>query len=270
MITSATSPKSYAKPEQGARDPIKVNTNMTTPSSDRNPSGVWKSQDERPLPPPPFLRQIFTDMWEGMFALLIWTLALWVMTMPVILAGTLSVPLGIIVAAFTTAPGFASLLVPAANAARGGFARLADAPRGLIRLYGRSVALALPLVILAALSWTTGDIVKAFPGRAELSLIWALQIGFMVAMVILHVYLYPIQALYNIPLKQTVALAGVLTGKCLWQTLVLLALGVALLAATMIHPLVWLFVPGIWCVVVTNATFRMVRRVVPSLTGIDK
>jgi hypothetical protein len=45
---------------------------------------------------------------------------------------------------------------------------------------------------------------------------------------------------------------------------------VALLAATLIHPLVWLFVPGIWCVVVTNATVRMVRRLVPSLTGIDK
>ncbi len=243
---------------------------MTTPSSDRNPPGVWKSQDERPLPPPPFLRQIFTDLWEGMFALLIWTLAVWVMTMPVILAGTLSVPLGLMVAAFTTAPGLASLLVPAANAARGGFARLADAPRGLIRLYGRSVALALPLVILAALGWTTGDIVKVFPGRAELSLIWALQVGFVAVMVTLHVYLYPIQALYNIPLKQTIALAGVLAGKHLWQTLALLVLGVALLAATLIHPLVWLFVPGIWCVVVTNATFRMVRRVLPSLTGIDK
>ena len=243
---------------------------MTTPSSGRNPSGVWKSQDERPLPPPPFLRQIFTDMWEDMFALLIWTVVVGVMTIPVLLAGMLSVPLGIIVAAFTTAPGFASLLVPAANAARGGFARLGDVPRGLIRLYGRSVALALPLVILAAISWTTGDIIRAFPGRAELSLIWALQIGFMVTMVILHVYLYPILALYDTSLRQTVALAGVLAGKCLWQTLVLLALGVALLAATMIHPLVWLFVPGIWCVVVTNATFRMVRRLVPSLTGIDK
>ncbi len=243
---------------------------MTLPTSERNPSGLWKSHDERPLPPPPFLRQIFTDMWEGMFALLVWTLAVGVMTMPVILAGTLSVPLGMIVAAFTSAPGFASLLAPAANAARGGFARLGDAPRGLIRLYGRSVALALPLAILAALSWITSDIVRAFPGRAELSLIWALQIGSILAAAILHLYLYPILALYDTSLRQALALAAVLTGKCLWQTLLLLILGVALLAATLIHPLVWLFVPGIWCVVVTNSTFRMVRRVLPSLTGIDK
>ena len=243
---------------------------MTIPSSDRDPSGIWKSHDERPLPPPPFLRQVFTDMWEGMFALLVWTLALWVMTMPVILAGTLSVPLGMLVAAFTTAPGLASLLVPAANAARGGFARLADAPRGLIRLYGRSVALALPLAILAALNWVTSDIVKAYPGRAELSLVWALQVGFILVMAILHLYLFPLLALYDTPLKQTVALAAVLIGKCFWQTLVLLVVGVALLTATLIHPLVWLFVPGIWCVIVANATWRMVRRVVPSLTGIDK
>ena len=243
---------------------------MTIPSSDRDPSGVWKSHDERPLPPPPFLRQVFTDMWEGMFALLVWTLALWVMTMPVILAGTLSVPLGMLVAAFTTAPGLASLLAPAANAARGGFARLADAPRGLIRLYGRSVALALPLAILAALNWVTSDIVKAYPGRAELSLVWALQVGFILVMAILHLYLYPLLALYDTPLKQTIALAAALIGKCFWQTLALLVMGVALLTATLIHPLVWLFVPGIWCVIVTNATWRMVRRVVPSLTGIDK
>ena len=243
---------------------------MTIPSSDRDPSGIWKSHDERPLPPPPFLRQVFTDMWEGMFALLVWTLALWVMTMPVILAGTLSVPLGMLVAAFTTAPGLASLLVPAANAARGGFARLADAPRGLIRLYGRSVALALPLAILAALNWVTSDIVKAYPGRAELSLVWALQVGFILVMAILHLYLFPLLALYDTPLKQTIALAAALIGKCFWQTLALLIVGVALLTATLIHPLVWLFVPGIWCVIVANATWRMVRRVVPSLTGIDK
>jgi hypothetical protein len=243
---------------------------MTIPSSDHNPSEAWKSHDERPLPPPPFMRQVFTDMWEGMFALLVWTLVVWVITIPVILAGTISVPLGMLVAAFTSAPGVASLLVPAANAARGGFARLGDAPRGLIRLYGRSVALALPLVILAALNWITSDIVKAFPGRAELSLIWALQVGFVLATVVLHLYLYPILALYDAPLRQTVTLAAVLAGKYLWQTLALLAVGAVLLAATLIHPLVWLFVPGIWCVIVTNATLRMVRRVMPSLTGIDK
>jgi len=244
---------------------------MTMPPSDRDPSGVWKSRDdERPLPPPPFMRQIFTDMWEGMFALLVWTVALWAITIPVMLAGTISVPLGMLVAAFTTAPGFASLLVPAANAARGGFARLGDALRGLIRLYGRSVALALPLAILAAINWGTSDIVKAYPGRAELSLIWALQVGFILVMAILHLYLYPLLALYNTGLKQTIALAAVLIGRCLWQTMALLLVAVALLAATLIHPLVWLFVPGIWCVIVTNATWRMVRRVVPSLTGIDK
>ena len=243
---------------------------MTLPTSERDPSGVWKSHDERPLPPPPFMRQVFTDMWEGMFALLIWTVALWAITIPVILAGTLSVPLGMLVAAFTSAPGLASLLVPAANAARGGFARLADAPRGLTRLYRRSVVFALPLAILAALNWITSDIVKAYPGRAELSLVWALQVGFILVMAILHLYLYPLLALYDTPLKQTIALAAALIGKCFWQTLALLVVGAALLTATLIHPLVWLFVPGIWCVIVTNATWRMVRRVVPSLTGIDK
>ena len=209
-------------------------------------------------------------MWEGMFPLLVWTVVLWVITIPVMLAGTISVPLGMLVAAFTTAPGFASLLVPAANAARGGFSRLGDALRGFIRLYGRSVALALPLIILAAINWSTSDIVKAYPGRSELSLIWALQVGFILVMAILHVYVYPILALYNSPLKQTVALAAVLIGRCLWQTLVLFVVAMVLLAATLIHPLVWLFVPGIWCVIVTNATWRMVRRVVPGLTGIDK
>ena len=209
-------------------------------------------------------------MWEGMFALLIWTVALWAFTIPVILAGTLSVPLGMLVAAFTSAPGLASLLVPAANAARGGFARLADAPRGLIRLYRRSVVFALPLAILAALNWITSDIVKAYPGRAELSLVWALQVGFILVMAILHLYLYPLLALYDTPLKQTIALAAALIGKCFWQTLALLVVGAALLTTTLIHPLVWLFVPGIWCVIVTNATWRLARRVVPSLTGIDK
>jgi len=244
---------------------------MTMPPSDRDPSGVWKSRDdERPLPPPPFMRQIFTDMWEGMFALLVWTVAVLAITIPVMLAGTISVPLGMLVAAFTSAPGLASLLVPAAKAARGGFARLGDALRGLIRLYGRSVALALPLAILTALNWVTSDIVKAYPGRAELSLVWALQVGFIFVVAILHVYVYPILALYDTTLKQTVALAAVLIGKCLWQTLALLIVGAALLATTLIHPLVWLFIPGIWCVVVTNATWRMVRQVVPGLAGIDK
>jgi hypothetical protein len=244
---------------------------MTMSSSDHDPSGVWKSRDdERPLPPPPFMRQIFSDMWEGMFPLLVWTIAVGVITIPVMLAGTMSVPLGMLVAAFTTAPGFASLLVPAANAARGGFSRLGDALRGFIRLYGRSVALALPLAALAAINWGTSGIVKAYPERAELSLVWALQIGFILVMAILHVYLYPLLALYNTGLKQTVALAALLIGRCLWQTLALLIVGVALLAATLIHPLVWLFVPGIWCVIVTNATWRMVGRVAPDLTGIDK
>jgi hypothetical protein len=247
-----------------------MNTNMTTPSYDHNPSGAWKSPEEPVLPPPSLMRQVFSNMWEGMFDLLVWTVAVWVITVPVILAGEISVPLGMLVAAFTSAPGLASLLVLAANSARGGFERLRDAPRGLIRLYGRSVALAVPLVILAAINWITSDMIKAFPGRLELRLIWALQGGFILAAVILHVYLYPILALYDTPLRHTVALAAVLARKCFWQTIALLVVGAMLLAATLIHPLVWLFVPGIWCVIVTNVTFRLVRRVIPSLIGIDK
>jgi hypothetical protein len=237
---------------------------MTTPTSGHNSSGVWKTPDEPSLPPPPFVRQIFTNMWEGMFDLLVWTGVVWVLTIPVILAGEISVPLGMLVAAFTSAPGLASLLAIAAKLARGGFARFGDAPRGLIRLYGRSVALALPLAILAAINWITSDMIKVFPARTEFSLIWALQAGFILAIVILHIYLYPILALYDTPLRQTAALAVVLARKCFWQTLLLLVVGMGLLAATLIHPLVWLLIPGIWCVIVTNTTFRLAPRVLPT------
>jgi hypothetical protein len=243
---------------------------MTTHPSDHNPPGEFQPLDEPSLPQPPFIRQIFTNMWEGMFDLLVWTGVVWVITIPVILAGEISVPLGMLMAAFTSAPGLASLQVVAANLARGGFARFGDPPRGLIRLYGRSVALALPLAILAAINWVTSDMIKMFPARTEFSLIWALQVGFILAIVILHIYLYPILALYNTPLRQTVALAVVLVRKCLWQTLSLLVVGVALLAATLIHPLVWLLIPGIWCVIVTNATFRLAPQVLPSPTGSGK
>jgi hypothetical protein len=243
---------------------------MTISTSDHNSSGDSKFPDEPSLPQPPFIRQIFTDMWEGMFDLLVWTGAVWVITIPVILVAEISVPLGMLVAAFTSAPGLASLLMLAANLTRGRFARLGDAPRGLVRLYGRSVALALPLVILAAINSITSDMIKMSPAHTEFNVIWALQVGFILAIVILHVYLCPILALYDTPLRQTVALAVVLVGKCFWQTLLLLTVGAALLAATLIHPLVWLFVPGIWCVIITNATFRLVPRVMPSPTGGDK
>ena len=54
------------------------------------------------------------------------------------------------------------------------------------------------------------------------------------------------------------------------QTLALLAVTLVLLALSTLHPLVWLVVPGVWCVIVVNAAWRMVQQAVPELAGIDK
>jgi uncharacterized membrane protein YesL len=244
---------------------------MTLPSSNpRRPSGGWRTEDERPLPEPGFVRKVAEDLWEGFFALFVWTVALWILGIPVIWAAVSSVPLGLLLAVLTLAPGLAGLMTIAGNLARGGFARLGDAWRGTFRLYWRSVALTLPMAFWAALILLTANIVSAFPERRELFIAWAFQVGIGMVGVMLHVYLFPILVLHDAAPRPAVGLAFMLAGKCIWQTLALLALGGVLLAATTLHPAVWLFVPGVWCVIAANATWRMTRQLAPNPDGIDK
>lgn len=230
----------------------------------------WHSEDEQPLPEPGFIRKVAEDVWEGLFSMVMWTLVLWVLGGVAIVAGVASAPLGLIVAACTLAPAVAGMMFMVGKMARGGFARVGDAWRGTLRLYGRSVALALPLVLVAALILATANIVRAFPDQSELFIAWALQLGIGLLIVAMHVYLFPVLALYDSTLKQTVGLAVVLAGRHVWQTVVLLALGAGLLALGMYIPLTWLLAPGVWCVVVMNATWRMARRLMPNPAGIDK
>ncbi len=226
---------------------------MSHPPSGRSP------EDERPLPELPFFRQVAGDLWDGYFTLIVWSLILWVLSVPGMLAGALTPPLGVLVSAFTIAPALAGLMVACGKAAQGGFARVGDAARGSLRLYWRSVLLALPLAILLSLVLLTADMINQFPDRLDMVMAWALQMGFGLAAAILHIYLLPVLALYDTPLKKTVQLAMVLVGRCVWQTLALMILGVVLLSLTMLHPLVWLIVPGVWCVVVMNFTWRTTR-----------
>ena len=132
------------------------------------------------------------------------------------------------------------------------------------------MALALPLALLLALIELSANIVSAVPDRRELAIALALQIGIGLTMAILHLYLLPILALLDTSPKQTVMLAVLLAGKFILQTLALLAVTVVLLALSTLHPLVWLLVPGVWCVIVVNAAWRMIQQAVPGWAGIDK
>lgn len=218
-------------------------------------SSGWASEDEQPLPERPFFRKILEDLWEGYFTLIVWTLLLWVVSIPVVVTG----PVGIILAVFLLAPGLAGLMVASGKAASGGFARLGDAARGTARVYWRSVALALPLGLLLELMLLTTNIVNQYPERQEMILALAFQRGLSLVIAVLHIYLLPLLALYDTSLKQTVQVSMAMVGKFPLQTLALLVAAAALLALTTIHPLVWLIVPGIWCVVVMNATWRLTK-----------
>jgi hypothetical protein len=77
-------------------------------------------------------------------------------------------------------------------------------------------------------------------------------------------------ALYDFPVKRTVLVSAVLASKYVLQTIALLVVAAALFAATSFHPLIWLFVIGAWCVIATNATWRMARALLPDSDGIDK
>jgi uncharacterized membrane protein YesL len=140
----------------------------------------------------------------------------------------------------------------------------------MLRLYWRSVALTLPLALLVWLILSSADTASKNPGQGVLTISVAFQIGLGLTLVVLHLYLLPLLALLDTPLKQTGILAVLLAGKFIWQTLALLAVSLALLALTNLHPLVWLAVPGVWCVIVVNAAWRMARQAVPDLAGIDK
>ena len=246
---------------------------MLMPVHSSNPHrtpGGWPSEDERPLPEPGFIRKIGEDLWEGFFVLFVWTLALGILSIPIIVAVSVAVPLGLLVAALTLAPALAGMMCMAGNMARGGFGRLGDAWRGVRRLYWRSVALTLPVAIWVTLLVVTANVVSAFPERRELLIGWAFQVGIGIVAAVLHIYLFPILALHDASLRQAVGLALTLAGKYVWQTLSLLALGGGLLVAAMFYPVVWLFAPEIWCVIAANATWRLTRRLAARPGGIDK
>lgn len=234
-------------------------------------SGVWSEEDAKPLPEPAFLRKIFEDLWDGLFVLVVWGLLLWLLGLVALYAGLVFLPLGLLIAAFTVAPGLVGLMSVCAKSARGGFMRLGDAWHGTRRFYRRSVMLTLPLAVIGALIWITQDIVRMYPERQELALSLALQVGIALTAVVLSIYVYPVLPLYDTRPRKTMLLAGVLVTRFLWQTGLLMILGLALLAATMLHPLVWLFIVGPWCVVAANTTYRLARRILPEPeSAIDK
>ena len=230
----------------------------------------WSSEADRPPPEPTFLRKVLSDIWDGSFALLVWTLLLWVTGFMFIFASIMGRPLALLVAVLGIVPVLAGMLVMAGRSAKGSFMRLGDAWRGTRRLYWRSVALTLPLALLLMLIELSANIASAAPDHPELTIALALQIGVGLTIGILHLYLLPLLALLDTSLKQTAMLAVLLAGKFILRTLALLAVTVVLLALSTLHPLVWLVVPGVWCVIVVNAAWRMVQRAAPGLAGIDK
>ncbi len=224
-----------------------------------HPYTGWSPEDDRPLPELPFWRKVAEDLWEGYFTLLVWSFFMWLISILRTMAGIFFAPLELLVAIFTVGPLMTGLMVASGKAAQGGFNRLGDAARGTVRLYWRSVALALPLVIFGALILFTAKLVSDFPERQEMVPAWVLQIGISLTLAILHIYLLPLLALYETPFKRTVQWAMALVVKSIWRTLALMVLGAGLLALTFIHPLIWVLVPGLWCVVVVNATWRMTK-----------
>lgn len=229
----------------------------------RNRSGVWAPEDDQPLPEPPYFKKILLDLWEGLFTLVVGGLVVWFLLFTMVILGSEFLLLGLVIAAVLVAPAVAGLMVPCAKSARGGFLRLGDAARGVWRLYGRAVVLALPLVVLVAIMSLTSQIASAFPGRQELVFSLALQAGVTLTVVLAHIYIYPVLALFDTSLKQTVLLASALAVKFVWQTLLLALFGVALLAIMPVHPLAPIFVIGPWCVVATNTAWRLARRILP-------
>ena len=235
-----------------------------------SPLPKWSSEADRPPPEPTYLRKVLSDIWDGSFVLLVWTLLLWVTGFMFIFANIVGLPVALVVAVLGIVPLLTGMLVMAGHSAKGSFMRLGDAWRGTRRLYWRSVALTLPLALLLALIELSANVVSAAPDQRELAIALALQVGIGMTMGVLHLYLLPLLALLDTTLKQTVMLAVLLAGKFILQTLALLAVTLVLLALSTLHPLVWLVAPGVWCVIVVNAAWRMVRQAAPGLAGIDK
>ena len=236
-----------------------------------SPLPKWSSEDDRPLPEPTYIRKVLGDLWDGSLVLLVWTLLLWVPGFLFLFASMAGLPVALLVAVLGIAPVLTGMMVMVGRSAKGYFMRLGDAWRGMLRRYWRSVALTLPLALLLMLISVSFGIVDKYPDSRELlTFSLALQIGIALTMVILHLYLLPLLGLLDTSLKKTVLLAMLLAGKYIWQTLALLVVTIALLAVTNFHPLVWLLVPGVWCVIAVNATWRIARQGLPDRTGIDK
>ena len=111
----------------------------------------------RPLPEPTFIRKVLSDIWDGSFVLLVWTLLLWVPGFLFIFAGIIGMPLALLVAVLGIAPVLTGMLVMVGRSAKGSFMRLGDAWRGTFRLYWRSVALTLPLALILMLIISLGQ-----------------------------------------------------------------------------------------------------------------
>ncbi len=222
----------------------------------------WRAEGDDLMPDPPFIRKVAEDLWEGSLTLILWGMGLWILGLAFLYAAALVTPLGIALATFCLAPVLAGLMVATGKAAKGGFLRLNYAAQGVLQLYWRSVTLTAPLALWLVLFLITSDMINLYPDNLVLSLSWGTQVGVGITITVFHIYLLPVLALHDTSLIETLRLAAALIIKFVWQTLGLIGIGAVLLALTLLHPMVWLFVPGLWCVIVTNATWRLTKRLV--------
>ncbi|MBN1887620.1 MAG: hypothetical protein JW850_06505 [Thermoflexales bacterium] len=222
----------------------------------------WQAEDDDLLPDQPFIRKVAEDLWEGSLTLILWGVGLWILGLTLLYVMALFTPLGIALATLSLAPALAGLMVTTGKAAKGGFLRLSYAAQGVLHLYWRSVALAAPLAIWLVAFLITSSMMGLHPDDLIVSISWGTQVGLGITMAAFHIYLLPVLALRDTSLIETLRLAAALIVTFIWQTMGLAAAGIVLLALTTLHPLVWLFVPGLWCVIVMNATWRMSKHMV--------
>lgn len=221
----------------------------------------WGAEDDV-LPDPPFIRKIAEDLWEGSLTLILWGIGLWIVGLALLYVAALFMPLGIVLTTLTLAPAMAGLMTATGKSAKGGFLRLGYALQGVPHVYWRSVALTVPLAVWLVAFLITSSMMELYADELMIFISWGMQVGLGITIAVFHIYLLPVLALRDASFVETLRLAGALIVKFIGQTVGLAAVGIALLALTTLHPLIWLFVPGVWCVIVTNATWRLSRHLV--------